>query len=118
MAYDLPFLDHHAQHRLNRQIGSLAREAGQISELLSRFSSRAQRDAGHYAHDVGRAAHELADEAWQQGAVAARVLGKQALRAGKAVRNDPIPAVVAVAGLACLLSLALASGRASTRRRQ
>jgi hypothetical protein len=116
MAYDLPFLDSHAQHRLNRQIGSLAREAGQISELLSRFSSRAQHDAGHYAHDVGRAAHELADEAWQQGTVAARVLGKQALRAGKAVSKDPIPAVVAVAGFVCLLNLVLASGRASRRR--
>jgi len=118
MAYDLPFLDHHAQHRLNRQIGSLAREAGQISELLNRFSSRAQHDAGHYAHDAGRYAHDLADEAWQQGAVAARVLGKQALRAGKAVGKDPIPAVIAVAGLACLLSLVTSSGRAAARRRR
>ena len=116
MAYDLPFLDHRAQHRLDRQLGGLAREAGRISELLSRYSSRAQRDAGHYAHDAGRFAHDLADEAWKQGSVAAKVLGKQALRAGKAVRKDPMPAVVAVAGFACLLSLVLASGRASRRR--
>jgi hypothetical protein len=117
MAYDLPFLDHHAQHRLNRQIASLAREANQISDVLGQFTRGARRDAAHYAHDAGHYAHDLTDEAWRQGAVAAKVLGKQALRAGKAVGRDPMPAVVAVAGLACVLSLVLASGRRANRRR-
>lgn len=106
MAYDLPFIDHSTQRRLNRQVSSLARDAGHITELLSRFTANAQREAQHYGHD-------LADEAWHQGAVAAKVLGKQALRAGRAVGKDPMPAVIAVAGLACLLSLAT-----SSRRRQ
>jgi len=120
MSYDLPFLDRHAQRRLDRQIAGLAREAGQISEALSRFSAQAQRDAGHYAHDAGRyareAAHDIADEAFQQGAIAARLVGKQAVRAGKAIGKDPVPAMVAVAGLACLLSLVLVSGRKARRR--
>ena len=110
MALDLPFLSDHSQRQLSRQVSSLARDAGNISEHLARFSADARRDAGHLAHD-------LADEAWQQGAVAAKALGQQALRAGKALRRDPVPVAVAVVGLACFLSLVLASGRA-TRRRQ
>jgi hypothetical protein len=110
MAYDLPFLDHPTQRRLNRQVSSLARDAGHITDLLSRFTANARREAGHYGHD-------LADEAWHQGAVAAKVIGKQAVRAGKAVGKDPIPAVIAVAGLACLLTLVTSSGRSSSRNR-
>lgn len=109
MAYDLPFLDHHSQRRLNRQVSSLARDAGHITDLLGRFTDNARREAGHYTHD-------LADEAWQHGAAAAKVIGRQAWRAGKAVGKDPVPAVIAVAGLACLLSLVASSGRASRRR--
>jgi hypothetical protein len=116
MAYDLPFLDHHAQRRLNRQVSSLARDAGHITDLLSRFTANMRRDADHYAHDAGHYAQDFADEAWHQGAAAAKVLGKQALRAGKAVSKDPVPAVIAVAGLACLLSLVMSSGRAARRR--
>jgi hypothetical protein len=110
MAYDLPFLDNSTQRRLNRQVSSLARDAGHITDLLARFTANASRDASHYGHD-------LADEAWHQGAVAAKVIGKQAMRAGKAVGKDPVPAVIAVAGLACLLSLATSGGRSGRRGR-
>jgi len=109
MAYDLPFLDHATQRRIGRQVSSVARDAGQITELLGRLSDNARREAGHYGH-------ELADEAWHQGTMAAKAIGKQALRAGRAVKKDPIPAVAAVAGLACLMVLVGASGRASRRR--
>ncbi len=109
MAYDLPFLDNSTQRRLNRQASGLAREAGHITELLSRFIANARREAGHYGHD-------LADEAWHHGAAAAKVIGKQALRAGRAVGKDPMPAVVAVAGLACLMVLVSSAGRSSRRR--
>jgi len=104
MAYDLPFLDHSTQRRLNRQVSSLARDAGHITDLLARFTANARRDAEHYGHD-------LADEGWHQGSVAAKVIGKQALRAGRAVGKDPMPAVVAVAGLACLMALVSSAGR-------
>lgn len=110
MAYDLPFLDNSTQRQISRQVSSLARDAGHITELLSRFTANARREAGHYGHD-------LADEAWHQGAVAAKVIGKQALRAGRAVRKDPVPAVVAVAGLACLMALLTSAGRSSRRHR-
>lgn len=110
MAYDLPFLDNSTRRRINRQVSSLARDAGHITELLSRFTANAGREASHYGHD-------LADEAWHQGAIAAKVVGKQALRAGRAVGKDPMPAVVAVAGLACLIALVSAAGGSQRRRR-
>lgn len=117
MAYDLPFLDHSTQRRINRQVSSLSRDAGHITDLLSRFTANARRDAGHYANDANHYAQDFADEAWHQGTAAAKVIGKQAVRAGKAVGKDPVPAVIAIAGLACLLALATSSGRASNRRR-
>jgi hypothetical protein len=110
MAYDLPVLDNSTQRQISRQVSSLARDAGHITELLSRFTANARREASHYGHD-------LADEAWHQGAVAAKVIGKQALRAGRAVRKDPLPAVVAVAGLACLMALITSAGNSSRRNR-
>jgi hypothetical protein len=116
MAYDLPFLDHSTQRRINRQVSSLSRDASHITDLLARFTTNARREGGHYAHDAGNYAHDFADEAWHQGAVAAKVLGKQALRAGKAVGRDPMPAVVAVAGLACLMALVASSGNSRKRR--
>jgi hypothetical protein len=63
------------------------------------------------AHSRGFDLTQFADEAWAQGRVAARVLGRQAWKAGKAVRRDPVPATMAVIGLACLLSLLTASPR-------
>lgn len=110
MAYDLPFLDHSTQRRIGRQVSSLSRDASHITDLLSRFTANARREAGQYGHD-------FADEAWHQGAVAAKVIGKQALRAGRAVGKDPMPAVVAVAGLACLMALVTSAGSSSRRRR-
>ena len=110
MAYDLPFLDSSTQRRINRQVSSLSRDASHITDLLARFTANARRDADHYGH-------EFADEAWHQGAVAAKVIGKQAMRAGKAVGTDPIPAVIAVAGLACLMALVTSAGSSSRRKR-
>jgi hypothetical protein len=105
--FDLSHFTDDAQDRFGRQFASLARDASQLSSALARYSNGARHDVSHLAHD-------FADGAMQQGAVAARVLGKQAWRAGKAVRRDPAPTVAAVVGLACLVTLVMASG---TRRR-
>lgn len=117
MAYDLPFLDHSTQRRVNRQVSHLARDASHITELLARFAADARREGSTLARDANGYAHDFADEAWHQGAAAAKVLGKQALRAGRAVGKDPVPAVVAVAGLACLMALVTSGGSSSRRRR-
>lgn len=105
--FDLSRFTDDAQDRFGRQFASLAHDASQLSNALARYGNGARHDVGHFAHD-------LADSAMQQGVVAARVLGKQAWKAGKAVRRDPAPALAAVVGLACLVTLVMASG---TRRR-
>ncbi|MBN9311248.1 MAG: hypothetical protein J0I99_10420 [Devosia sp.] len=102
--FDLSHLADGTQERFGRQFASLASEARHLSEALARYTESARHDLGHVAHD-------LADQAVQKGAVAARVMGRQAWKAGKAVRNDPVPVVVALVGLACLLSLVVSSGR-------
>ena len=103
---DLSHFTDVAQDRFGKQFSSLARDVRHLSDALARYTD-------HTRQDIGNIAHDFADGALQQGAVAARVLGEQAWKAGKAVRKDPVPAVVAIAGLACLLSLVMT---ASTRR--
>ena len=101
--FDLSHFSNDAQDRFGRQFSSLARDAGHLSEALRRYSADARHEVGHLAHDV-------ANEALHQGAIAARVLGKQAWKAGKAVRRDPAPTMAALVGVACLVSLVMASG--------
>ncbi|WP_417308936.1 hypothetical protein [Devosia sp.] len=91
-----------AEDRLSRQIANLGQEASSIAETLGRYSARAGHNAGHFIHDV-------AEDAAHGTAVVASRAGRQAARAGRAVGKDPLPAVAAVAGLACLLSLLLGS---------
>ncbi len=102
--FDLTQFTDGASDRFGRQFASLARDASQLSDVLNRYTRGARHDLSHYAHD-------LADEAMRQGVATARVLGKQARRVGKAVRRDPVPTVVAIAGMACLLSLLMTGAR-------
>ena len=97
----------HAQ--LSRQLASLVCDAGNMAAQLRRFG-------GHTSHDLQHFARDLGGQALHQGAEAAQLIGMRALRSGKAVGRDPVPAIVAVAGLACLINLVLASGRARQRR--
>jgi hypothetical protein len=105
--FDLARFTDDSRSRFGRQFSSLARDGGHLSEALARYATDVRHDAGHLAHD-------LADQALHQGAVAARVLGKQAWRAGKAVRRDPAPTMAALVGIACLVTLVMAS---NARRR-
>jgi hypothetical protein len=82
---------------LAHQISSLRHEVAGVSRSVGRYGS-------HAAHDVG-------DQLWHQGEIAAKLLGRQAKKAGKAVREDPVPAVVAVAGFALFLNLVLGRKR-------
>ena len=102
--HNLPHMYDEAQSALSRRLSHLARDASGISRSLEKFGAGAGRDVSHFAHDA-------TDAALHHGASAARVIGKQAWRAGKAVRRDPVPAVVAVAGLACILSLIMSSDK-------
>lgn len=82
---------------LTRQLSSLRRDVAGVSKNVTRYGA-------HAAHDVG-------DQLWHGGEVVARQLGRQAKKAGKAVKEDPIPAIVAVAGFALFLNLVLGRKR-------
>lgn len=89
-----------AQDHLAHQLSGLSREVATIARAVQRFSAEAGHDAGHVAGN-------LVDEAWHQGERLAHGVRRQARHAGKAVREDPVPAIVAVAGLLLVLSLVL-----------
>ncbi len=55
--------------------------------------------------------HQAADYARHEGAVIAKVAGKQALRAGRAVKADPVPAIVGAIGIALFASLLMSRRR-------
>ena len=55
--------------------------------------------------------HQAGDYARHEGAELARIAGKQAMRAGRAVKADPVPAVVGAIGLALLASLVIGRRR-------
>lgn len=82
---------------LSRQLSSLRRDVAGVSRSVGRYGS-------HTAHDVG-------DQLWHQGEVVARQLGRQAKKAGKAVKEDPVPAIVAIAGFVLFLNLVLGRKR-------
>lgn len=89
----------HTQHDISRRIAALGRE-------LSRLAGQASYSAGH---EVEHATNSLAALARRQAPRLARMARRQARLAGATVARDPLPAVMALAGLACLASLVLAS---------
>jgi ElaB/YqjD/DUF883 family membrane-anchored ribosome-binding protein len=94
----------HAEEKIARQLSHLREEVDALTHSLQRMSRHVGKDAGHAAND-------LLDQAWHQGEVVAQQLGKQAVRTGRAVRKDPVPIIVAVAGLALLASLLIGRRR-------
>jgi len=82
---------------ITRQLASLRQDVSGVSRAVARYGA-------HTADNVG-------DELWHQGELIARRLGKQAIKAGRAVKEDPVPAVVALAGFACFLRLVLGRKR-------
>ena len=82
---------------ITRQIANLRHDMAGVSRAVSRYG----------AHTAG----DLGDQLWHQGEVVAQKLGRQAMKAGKAVKDDPVPAVVAVAGFALFMRLILGRRR-------
>lgn len=86
---------------LRRELAALSGEAGR----------RGQKLAERYGHQLQHGAGEIGDALVHQGAAVARQVGRQARRAGQAVRNDPAPAVAAAIAVACVASLLLSRRR-------
>jgi len=85
-------------------LGDITRQLASLRRDMTSMTHSATRHGSHAAHDMG-------DQLWHQGEVIARQIGRTAGKAGRAVKNDPVPAVVAVAGFALLLSLVLGRKR-------
>lgn len=95
------------------------REARRVAKALasSALETRdlAQDHLTQFAHQARAIAeprlHEAADYIRHEGTVVAKAAAHQAARAGRAVKSDPLPAVVGVVGLALLASLLLGRRR-------
>jgi hypothetical protein len=63
---------------------------------------------GHLQHDAG----DIGEALWHGGEAMARQLGRQATRASRALREDPMPAVIGVVAIVGVVAaLGLAFGR-------
>jgi hypothetical protein len=81
---------------LAHRVADLQRELRWLGPALHDY----RRDLGHGARDVG-------EVIVHQGARLARRVGRDAKRAGRAVRQDPVPALAMAVAAGCLLSLVL-----------
>lgn len=80
---------------LGAQLAALRREIATISSAVEEYG-------GPAVHDMRHNAVELVDQVRHQGAAAARQIGKQANVAGHAVRENPIPVIVALGAIALI----------------
>jgi hypothetical protein len=101
-----------------KQLAALQRQVAELGAQLGHSSSDARHAGQAFAHSArhfaGEAAHDLSHYARHEGAMVAREAGRQALRAGRAVKADPMPTVVALIGVAMIARL-LAPSRRATR---
>ncbi len=76
-------------------------------EVARHYADRAQRFAVQQARQFGRNAQPYIEAGLAEGAILAQQAARRAKRMGKAVRNDPLPVIVGVAGIALLANLLL-----------
>ena len=93
--------------RLNdRQTRRLARDLQRQALATRDLTQDRLRQIGHEAGELaGEAAHQLADYGMHEGAVLARAAAVRAARAGRAVRSDPMPAIVGAVAVLLLANL-------------
>lgn len=99
----------HIDEREARRVGkALTATAVQTRDL-------AQDHLAQFAHQARAVAeprlHEAADYLRHEGTAVAKAAAHQAARASRAVKADPLPAIVGVVGLALLASLILGRRR-------
>ncbi|MHA6692605.1 hypothetical protein [Devosia sp. A449] len=83
---------------LHDQVANLRKEIAAISSAVSEYSGGALDDVQHNAVAIAK-------EVRHQGAVVAKQVGRQANAAGKAVQENPVPALVALGVIALLSTL-------------
>lgn len=95
---------HHPDDYLTDQLHDLRHQVETLSRLVQQTGSEAGTRAG-------RAVTVLGSELRQHGQELAQHLGHTARRTSRAVRKDPVPAIVGAAGLLLVLSLVLGTPR-------
>lgn len=91
----------HHLSALRHEVAALSGQAGRYGHQL----------ADRYGPQIAHGASEIGGALVQQGAAMAQQLGRQARRASRAVKDDPVPTVAAVVAVACLASLLLSRRR-------
>jgi hypothetical protein len=106
MAHTHPLLEAVFQHRrqtVGDQFASLSQDVAQLARQVRRYAAPRVQDATHSAGDfAGDVMHQLEP--------LARDVAHRARVAGRAVRDDPVPAVIALGTFALIASLLLSSG--------
>ena len=98
-------IDEREARRIGRAIRTSALETRDLAQdHLADFAKQAR-------HLAEPALHQAADYARHEGAIVAKAAAQQAIRAGRAVKADPVPAIVGAVGLALLASLILGRRR-------
>ena len=87
-----------------------AARAGDVAGQLARYGRHKGSDlvrdrAQHYAHQASEVAGQLADYGRHEGAILAQAAAVRALRAGRAIKADPLPVVVGAIGVVLLANL-------------
>jgi hypothetical protein len=85
---------------LSHQLAILRKELGAIAETVNAYSGATLDDAQH-------SAVALAREVRKGGKIVARQVARQASHAGEAVRENPLPVIVALGTLALLSTFLL-----------
>ena len=98
-------------------LGHYARHARRVAADVADYgrtdgADLARNTVGRYAHRAGELASEAADYGRQEGAILAQAAAMQALRAGRAVKADPVPVIVGAVGVALIANLLFGRRRA------
>jgi multidrug resistance efflux pump len=83
---------------LSRQIASLRKEVASITESVNDYSGSALGDVQHNARAIAK-------EVRRGSQLVARQVARQASHAGEALRDNPVPVLVALGTLALLTTL-------------
>ena len=104
----MAWLDQMDEREARRVGRSIAAGAMQTRDLARDHLAQLTHEARNIAEPR---LHEAADYLRHEGTAVARAAAHQAARAGRAVRADPVPAIVGIVGFALLASLVLGRRR-------
>lgn len=110
MAHTHPLLESLFPRRrpdLAEQVRSLSRDIAHLARDVGRFAGPRVEEAAHTAGSIAGGVTSAAGDVMNQLAPLARDVARRARAAGRVVRDDPVPAIVAIGTFALVVSLIL-----------